>query len=109
MNQLFKGPKDYFTHLIKDYEAIVSIARTIDEELEYDEVEIQDILTSILRADYQGRPVYKLSGTEKGRLSVTMSHKYNIQPKKIAEALKLDPHIVYQFLRAKDYGNNRHL
>ena len=109
MLQLFKGPKDYFTHLIKDYEAIVSIARTIDEELEYDEVEIQDILTSILRADYQGRPVYKLSGTEKGRLSVTMSHKYNIQPKKIAEALKLDPHIVYQFLRAKDYGNNKHL
>ena len=104
VNRLFKGPKDYNTRIVKEYEAFVSIARTIEEEIVFDEQEIRDIISIVLKRDFNGKRLSLLDNDSKGKLAVTLSTQYDIPAEAIAHELKMTVHIVNQFLRSKDYG-----
>ena len=101
--KLFKTPKDYTTRLVKDYESFAKIAHSIDEEIEYQEQDVEVIVSSLLQRNYHGKPVSRLDGAELGRLTVTLNSQYNVSPEHIAGTLGISLHIVNQFLRAKDF------
>jgi hypothetical protein len=104
VKKLFHGVKDYSTRLVKDYESFVTVSRDLGEEVEFSDIEIQDILSKMLLRDYQGKSVYKLDADEKGKLVVTLSKKYGISKDDIARVLHMPRHIVSQFVNSKDYG-----
>ncbi len=104
VKKLFHGVKDYSTRLVKDYESFVTVSRDLGEEVEFSDIEIQDILSKMLLRDYQGKSVYKLGADEKGKLVVTLSKKYGISKDDIARVLHMPRHIVSQFVNSKDYG-----
>jgi hypothetical protein len=101
--KLFKTPKDYTTRLVKDYESFAKIAHSIDEEIEYQEQDVEVIVSSLLQRNYHGKPVSRLDGAELGRLIVTLNSQYNVSPEHIAGTLGISLHLVNQFLRAKDF------
>jgi len=103
IKKLFKGPKDYATHLVKDYETCANIAMSIGEEIDYEDYEVRDIVSRLLAQDYMGMPLSKLDGNEKGRLAVTLHRRYGLSPEAIARAMSLSVHLVNQFINAKDY------
>lgn len=103
VKKLFKNAKDYATHLIKDYETCARIAGSIGEEIDYDDSDVNEIVSTLLIRDYQGRTLSQLDGNEKGHLAVTLARQYSILPDTIARALSLSVHLVNQFLSAKDY------
>lgn len=103
VRKLFKGPKDYQTRLVKEYESFVNISRTMGEEIEFDRMEVNEIVGSVLRTEFGGKPLSSLDGIDKGRLCVVMSDKYGLSPESIADALGISVHLVNQFLRAKDF------
>ncbi len=98
--KLFKSPKEYESRLVKDYEAFVQVARTLEEELDYS---LEDY-TVIVNQQLGGRRLYQLSPDEKGRLVVQLANRYDMNAEQIAPALKMSLHLVQQFLHAKDYG-----
>ena len=98
--KLFKSPKEYESRLVKDYEAFVQVARTLEEELDYS---LEDY-TVIVNQQLGGRRLYQLSPDEKGRLVVQLANRYDMNAEQIASALKMSLHLVQQFLHAKDYG-----
>lgn len=104
VKRLFKGPKDYNTRIVKDYEAFVSIAQSIEEEIVFDEQEIRDIISIVLKRDFNGKRLSLLDNDSRGKLAVTLSTQYDIPAEAIAHELKMTVHIVNQFLRSKDYG-----
>lgn len=101
--RLFKSAKDYETHLVKDYESYVRIAKTLGETVEFVQEEADDIAQQIAQRVFPGRTVFGLSGDEKGQVAVIMSQQYDIPESLIARALRLSEHLVKQFLRAKEY------
>lgn len=98
--KLFKSPKEYESRLVKDYEAFVQVARTLEEELDYS----SEDYTVIVNQQLGGRRLYQLSPDEKGRLVVQLANRYDMNAEQIAPALKMSLHLVQQFLHAKDYG-----
>ena len=98
--KLFKSPKEYESRLVKDYEAFVQVARTLEEELDYS---LEDY-TVIVNQQLGGRRLYQLSPDEKGKLVVQLAKRYDMNAEQIAPALKMSLHLVQQFLHAKDYG-----
>lgn len=107
VKKLFKGPKDYMTKLVKDYESFVSIARKCGEEVEYDSSELKDIISQTLLSDFGGRNLSQLSSDEMARLAVKLSKQFDIKAQTIADNLGVSIHLVNQFLRSKDYGRGR--
>ena len=100
----FKRPKEYGVRLMKDYEAIVKVAKSLDETPEYSPEEVRDIINRLLQSRYSGRQMHYLSNDEKGRLAVLLATDYLMPVELIAKHIGLSEHIVRQFLRAKDYG-----
>ena len=103
VRKLFKGPKDYQTRLVKEYESFVNISRSVEEEIEFDRREVNDIVGSVLRTEFEGKPLSGLDGIDKGRLCVVLTDKYGLPPESIADALGISAYLVNQFLRAKDF------
>lgn len=106
-SKLFQSPKEYESRLVKDYESFVEVARTLEEVPEYSEIEVNTIVNQILQNAFSGRKVSKLTNDEKGRLATLMTKKYAMTESLVAKALNISEHMVRQFLRAKDYGNNK--
>ena len=109
VRQLFTGPKDYMTKLVKDYESFVAIARKCGEENEYGSSELTDIVSQVLLMDFEGKSLSKLNKDEMARLAVKLSKQFNIKAQSIAESLGVSIHLINQFLRSKDYGRGSRL
>lgn len=105
--KLFDGPKEYESRLVKDYEAFVHVARSLGETLDYSKEDYAAIVEHLLHEQFSGRGVWQLSNDEKGRLAVLLMKRYDMSAAQISEALNMSEHLVRQFLRAKDYGNQR--
>jgi DNA-directed RNA polymerase specialized sigma24 family protein len=105
--KLFRTPKEYMTHLVKDYEAFVEVANLLNETPEYSKDEADDLVQKLLRESFSGRRLNSLTNDEKGRLAVLLSQHYQMSADQIAEVLKLPPYLVNQFLHAKDYGKKK--
>lgn len=102
--KLFDDPKDYESRLVKDYEAFVKVAGTLDETLEYSKEDIIEIVRQVLNISYSGRRLSQLSNDEKGRMTVTLMKQYKMPEPQIAKAMDMSERMVRQFLNAKDYG-----
>lgn len=105
--QLFGGPKEYMTRLVKDYESFVSIARNCGEEIEYDSSELKNIISQILLRDFKGRYLSELNKDEMARIAVKLSKQYDMKAQTIADSLGVSMHLINQLLRSKDYGKGR--
>lgn len=105
--RLFKSPKEYESRLVKDYEAFVQVARTLDEVPDYSEEDYVIIVDQMLERKFSGRGLWQLSNEEKGRLAVDLMKNYDMSVPQIAQAIKMSEHMVRQFLRAKDFGHQR--
>lgn len=105
--KLFRTPKEYMTHLVKDYEAFVEVANLLNETPEYSKDEADDLVQKLLRESFSGRRLNSLTNDEKGRLAVLLSQHYQMSADQIAEVLKLPPYLINQFLNAKDYGKKK--
>ena len=103
VKKLFKGPKDYNTRLVKEYESFMVISKAVGEELEFDSREVKDIANNVLRTEFNNKSLSSLDGIDKGRLCVSLSDRYGLSPELISEALGLPIYLVNQFLRAKDF------
>ena len=106
-HKLFKNPKEYESRLVKDYEAFVQVARTLNETPDYSAEDYAVIVNQLLQAEYKGRRLYQLSPDEKGKMVVSLANRYGMSAEQIALALKMSLHLVQQFLRAKDYGHQQ--
>lgn len=102
--KLFRVPKEYLTNLVKDYESAVQVARSLDESPEYSEEETRDIVEKLLQKYYANSSLSKLSPDKKGRLAVILKKEYDMPESIIAHSLGFSEHLVFQFLRSKDYG-----
>ncbi len=102
--KLFRVPKEYLTNLVKDYESAVQVARSLDESPEYSEEETRDIVETLLQKYYANSSLSKLSPDKKGRLAVILKKEYDMPESIIAHSLGFSEHLVFQFLRSKDYG-----
>ena len=105
--RLFKGPKEYESRLVKDYEAFVKVGRSLDEMPNFTAFEVKEIVDHLLQNFYSGRHLRQLSNEEKGRLVTLLSKEYDLPAEVIASTLGLPGHIVQQLLRAKDFGRQR--
>lgn len=105
--RLFKGPKEYESRLVKDYEAFVKVGRSLNETLNFTAFEVKEIVDQLLQNFYSGRQLRQLSNEEKGRLVTLLSKEYDLPAEVIASTLGLPGHIVQQLLRAKDFGRQR--
>jgi len=103
VKKLFKGPKDYNTRLVKEYESFVVISKVVGEELAFDASEAKDIVNNLLRTVFGDRSLSSLDGIDKGRLCVTLSDRYGLSPEVISKTLGMSTYLVNQFLRAKDF------
>ena len=105
--KLFKSPKAYESRLVKDYEAFVQVARTLDEMPDYSPEDYVLIVNQLLQAEYKGRRLHQLSPDEKGKMVVILANRYGMNAEQIAQAMNMSLRLVQQFLRAKDYGRQR--
>ena len=105
--RLFKGPKEYESRLVKDYEAFVKVSRFLNETPNFTAFEVKEIVDQLLQNFYSGRQLRQLSNEEKGRLVTLLSKEYDLPAEVIASTLGLPGHIVQQLLRAKDFGRQR--
>jgi hypothetical protein len=105
--RLFNNPKDYESRLVKDYEAYVKVGKALDEPPEFSKIEINDIVERLVLDLYPGRKLRQLSNDQKGRLAILLMKNYNLKSFDIASAINVSEHIVGQWLRAKDYGNQK--
>ena len=92
---------------MKDYEAFAKVSKSLDETMEYGIDEARDLLMQLIHGHYSGRQLNLLTNEEKGQLAIMLVTKYNMSINMSAHVLGMSEHIVNQFLRAKDYGNQR--
>lgn len=104
VTQLFSSAKGYLTCLVKEYEAMVKIARTLDEEVEFSAEEVQDIVNTELRRIYPGRLFKTLTPEEKCRTAVSLNNRMGLTPRQLAQALHISELAISQAIRSKDYG-----
>ena len=105
--RLFPNPKDYETSLVKDYESFVRVAASLGETVSFSQNEVKDIVRQILNAQFSGRPINRLSHDEKAKIVLILNSQYKMPAEQIGETLSLPEFLVRQFIRAKDYGNER--
>ena len=102
--RLFPNPKEYQTHLVKDYEAFAKIADSLEESFIFSKEEREDLVQKLLWKLFHGKRLKELSGNEKGKLAVIMVNQYKIPVPDIAIGLNMSEKMINQFLRSKDYG-----
>lgn len=99
INKLFPSPKDYETHLIKDYESYVTVADEIGETPDYSLQEGWNIVNQLL----DGKPLSQLNADEKGQLAVRLNQ-FKMTPILISQLLGMPEYLVKQFINSRDYG-----
>ena len=111
VTRLFSSVKGFETRLIKDYETMIGVAGKLNEELDFTEEEIQDIVLQVSREQYGNRTVKELTKEEKYTLAIPLYIRFKMVPRIISQALFIPEKIVWQVLRSKDFGNrdSRHL
>ena len=102
--RLFHSAKDFLTRLVKEYETVVKIARTLGEEIEFSEDEVRDMVNTELRNAYPGRAFKSITQEEKCLVAVRMSASHGLSPKQLSKALFLSELTIQQALRSKDYS-----
>lgn len=105
--KVFASPKDYQTHLVKEYEAFVRLGRALDETPSFSEEEIADMTQQLVNQLFPGKRSAQLSNDEKGQLCVRLADRYGLSPQQMGDELHMPERLVKQFLSAKDYGNQR--
>lgn len=104
MSRLFPTAKDYISALVKDYESYVRTARELNEEIEFTDTEIKDIVNQVLQDSFNGTGLWTLSQDEKCRLAVILNDRFNLTPEQISHAIYLGSRIIRQVLSSKDYS-----
>lgn len=104
VEKLFSSPKEYLTRLVKEYEAVVKIARTLDEEVDFSDTEVRDIVNAELRNSYPGRLYKNISPEEKCKVAVRLNEMMGLTVPQLSKALYLSELTISQALRSKDYG-----
>ena len=103
--QLFPSAKVFLTRLVKDYETVVFIARTLNEEVDFSIAEVQDMANTELANMYPGRKFKSLSQEEKCSVVVKMHETHGLRPEQLAKAFYLSELVVRQVIRSKDFGS----
>lgn len=104
VEELFGSAKAYHTRLVKEYETMVKIGRSLGESVEFSPEELRDIANTELRNSYPGRLFKSLSQEEKCRVAVKLYERLNLTPAQLAPALYLSELAISQAIRSKDYG-----
>lgn len=104
VERLFSSAKEFHTRLVKEYEAVVKIARTLGEDVEFSQSEIRDIVNTELRSSYPGRLFKSLSQEEKCRVAVRLHESMGLDSFVLSRALYLSELAITQAIRSKDYG-----
>lgn len=104
VESLFGSVKEYQTRLVKEYETIVKIARSLDEEVTFSLNEIKDIANTELRNSYPGRLFKTITQEEKCRVAVRLHESLGLSSHQLSQALYLSELTISQAIRSKDYG-----
>lgn len=107
VEKLFSSAKEYLTRLVKEYETVVKIARSLGEEVDFSEAEVRDIVNTELRNSYPGRLFKNISQEEKCRVAVRLNEMLGLSVQQLSRALYLSDLTISQALRSKDYGIKR--
>lgn len=103
VSRLFPTAKDYTSALVKDYESYVRTARELNEEIEFADIEIKDIVNQVLQDSFNGSSLWNLSQDEKCRLAVILNDRFNLSAEQISHAIYLGIKLVRQVLSSKEY------
>jgi len=101
---LFPSEKKWLTMLVKDYESCLHIANTIGEEMTLSDIEIEDIVNSLVVKEFKKDRIGSMTENELLRLAGILSSKYNMSAEDIASSLKVSVRVIAQSLKSKDYG-----
>jgi len=104
VEKLFSSAKEYLTRMVKEYEAMVKIARNLEEEVVFSEIEVRDIVNTELRNSYPGRLFRTISSEEKCKVAVRLNEMLGLTASQLSPALFLSELTISQALRSKDYG-----
>lgn len=104
VEKLFSSAKEYLTRLVKEYETMVKIARSLEEVVEFSEAEIRDLVNTELRNSYPGRPFKSISQDEKCKVAVRLNEMLGLTAYQLSQALFMSELTISQALRSKDYG-----
>ena len=104
VEKLFSSAKEYLTRLVKEYETMVMIARSLEEVVEFSEAEIRDLVNTELRNTYPGRPFKSISQDEKCKVAVRLNEMLGLTAYQLSQALFMSELTISQALRSKDYG-----
>lgn len=104
VENLFSSVKEYLTRLVKEYEAVVKIAKTLGEDVEFSEAEVRDIVNTELRTSYPGRLFKNISQEEKCRVAVRLNEMMGLTTTQLAKALYMSDLTISQAIHSKDYG-----
>lgn len=104
VESLFGSVKEYQTRLVKEYETIVKIARSLDEEVTFSLNEIKDIANTELRNSYPGRLFKTITQEEKCRVAVRLHESLGLSSHQLSQTLYLSELTISQAIRSKDYG-----
>lgn len=105
VNKLFPSAKDLEAALVKDYESYVRIARTLNEDGDYSQSEIKDMVQQVLQSNFNGRELGGMSQDSRCKLAAILAGKFTLTPTQISNAIFLKEKIVRQVLNSKDYGH----
>ena len=100
--KLFPNVKYSYTRLIKDYEAFVHVASTLDEEVTFSREETADMVTTLLTRRFQGRSLDTLSSDEKSRLALWLQSDYHLSAGQIGQCIHMPEKTVRQWLGSKE-------
>lgn len=103
-SRLFRSPKEYEIRVVKDYEAYVKVAESLDECPDYTPEEMTDIVNTIIRNQFRRQEIKQLTNEEKAKLVVRLVSDYKFTTLQAASVISQPEYIVKQFLRSKDYG-----
>ena len=104
VERLFGSAKEYHTCLVKEYETAVKIARSLDEQVEFSQKEVKEIVNTELRNSYPGRLFKNILPEEKCRVAVRLHQSLGLSSLQLSQALFLSELTITQALRSKDYG-----
>lgn len=109
VEELFSSAKEYMTRLVKEYETAVKIARSLDEDIEFAETEVRDIVNTELRNSFPGRLFRNISQEEKCRVAVRLNEKMGMSATQLSRALYISELAISQAIRSKDYGIKKNI
>ena len=102
--ELFPTAKDYVTAMVKDYESIVKIAASVDEEISFSLEEAKDIVNILSQNMFPSVRFRDLTPEQKGKIAVKANASYGLSAKYLAQTLYIPEYVIIQLINSKDYG-----